>query len=672
MIDSLPIPGAPSSAHLAAYRDALVMRARLLMNAGTDVARVRQGLAALDARMDELRGRARFPVEMIAGALGLSSLEREAIGLAAARHLDPGLGDDIRRFRGERPYVDGALVMALAAMGTLPGEHALEPRGALFRAGLIEPVAPRLDHVPALLELELVPTPRLLGLLNGEVVLDPRLRDLATLVPARAGGAEGIVPRAEWTRWVALFGAAARRGGEPTHVLITGSVGVGKSEVASALAAEAGFSFVLAVGGVLLPRAPRELAQALERAAAEARMLHALLVVRDVPVADRERLAGLREVLRRLEASVILTATDEDSQSLREVAPLHLPLRRPDGDLRTLAWRAELRAAGVSLSADDVRTLAQSYPLPRPDVARAVELGAAVAGDKPITPAVLDEAARVHLKSALARYGERVRSGVRLADLVLPEEIGEQIQEIIMAVRNRPAVIARLGAGAKAHRRGIAALFDGPPGTGKTLAATVIANELELPLYRIDVSRIVDRYIGETEKNLAQIFEEAASDHAALVFDEADALFSRRVEVKDATDRYSNMQTGMLLTLIEEYEGLVMLTTNLKAGMDAALMRRIAYKLRFEVPKPPERLALWRRHLDSSIAVSQDVDVEALADDYELSGGEIYNAVLRALLRAGADGEVSQDMLRRAVRHELEAGGSLVRHQSTPENGTTL
>jgi AAA+ superfamily predicted ATPase len=658
LIERLPIPGAPSRALLAAYRDALVLRARVLLGSA-EPARIRQGLATLDARFAELRGKTQFPVEIIVNALALSPLEREAVSLAAARHLDPGLGDDIRRFRGERPWVDGALVQALAAAGTLPGEDPLDPRGAIQRGGLVEPTPPRLDHVPALLELELVPTPRLLGLLSGEVILDPRLRDAATLMPSRPGGAWGIVPIEEWRRFTSLFAAALRRQGEPSHLLVTGGPGVGKGEVAQALAAEAGFSFVLVVGGVLLPRGPRELAHELERAAGEARLMNALLVVRDVP-GDRERLAGLREALRRLETPVVLTATDEDAQPLRQVAPLHLALRRPDAELRALAWRAELAETGVVLAPEAIRDLAAGYPLPRPDVARAVELGTAVAADGPLTPAILDEAARVHLRSALARYGERVTSGVRLADLVLPEEIADQIGEIIQAVRHRPAVIARLGAGAKAHRRGIAALFDGPPGTGKTLAATVIANELELPLYRIDVSRIVDRYIGETEKNLAQIFEEAASDHAALVFDEADALFSRRVEVKDATDRYSNMQTGLLLTLIEEYEGLVMLTTNLKAGMDAALMRRIAYKLRFDVPRAPERLALWRRHLDGSVALAHDVDVESLASDYELTGGEIYNAVLRALLRAGAEGEVDQETLRRAVRLELESGGGLV------------
>jgi ATPase family associated with various cellular activities (AAA) len=627
---------------LTAFRDTLVLRARLVVGTAMDPGRSQHSLAAVAARWQELRDEATFPVDVLVDALGLTAVEREAVWLAAARHLDPGLGDDIRRFRGERGYVDGTLVQALAATTTLPGSDTpLDPRGTLLQAGLVDPVAPRLDHVPAELELELVPTPRLLGLLRGEVVLDPRLRDLASLERTRRDAAVGIVADDEWQRWVGLFRAAVG-----TPVLVTGGKGVGKRDVASALGAEAGFPLVLALAGVLLPRSPRELSHVLEHAGREARLLHALLVVRDVP----ERLVGLGEALDRLERPVVLTASDEEGEALRSVAPIHFAVRSPDPELRLRAW--EVETSGVA--PEELRRLAHHYPLPRPDITRAVALarGGTVG---------LAESARVHLRSALSRYGERVRGGVRLADLVLHDELAEQIEEIILAVRHRPAVQARLSARGQLHRRGIAALFDGPPGTGKTLAATVIANELDLPLYRIDVSRLVDRYVGETEKNLARLFEEAASDHAALLFDEADALFSRRVEVRDATDRSANMQTGLLLTLIEEYEGLVVLTTNLRSGMDAALMRRLAYKLKFEVPRAPERLALWQRHLDASIAVDADVDLIELADAHELSGGEIYNVVLRVLLRVGAEGTVTQEMLRRAVRHELEASGGLVR-----------
>jgi SpoVK/Ycf46/Vps4 family AAA+-type ATPase len=208
---------------------------------------------------------------------------------------------------------------------------------------------------------------------------------------------------------------------------------------------------------------------------------------------------------------------------------------------------------------------------------------------------------------------------------------------------------------------GIAALFNGPPGTGKTMTASAMAHDLGLPMYKIDVSSIVDRYVGETEKNLARIFEEAESERGLLLFDEADSLFTKRVEVSDSHDRYANMQVNMLLNLIDEYSGFVILTTNLKASIDTAFLRRMSFKVTFELPDTPEREALWRMHIPESTPLTRDVNLARLADHYRATGGEIRNAVYRALLMAPPGSPLDAARLSRAMALELEASGNVVK-----------
>jgi SpoVK/Ycf46/Vps4 family AAA+-type ATPase len=195
---------------------------------------------------------------------------------------------------------------------------------------------------------------------------------------------------------------------------------------------------------------------------------------------------------------------------------------------------------------------------------------------------------------------------------------------------------------------GFACLFHGPPGTGKTLAAQVIANELGLELYRVDLSRVVDKYIGETEKHLDRVFEQAADAGAIVFFDEADVLFARRTEVKDARDRYANLETGYLLQRIEQHEGLVVLATNLAEHIDAAFRRRLPVVAEFPLPSRAERVALWRLHLQRVRDIAPDVDAELLAAFDGFSGGDIRNAVTIAALLAQGESPL-------AMRHAVAA-----------------
>jgi SpoVK/Ycf46/Vps4 family AAA+-type ATPase len=201
-------------------------------------------------------------------------------------------------------------------------------------------------------------------------------------------------------------------------------------------------------------------------------------------------------------------------------------------------------------------------------------------------------------------------------------------------------------------------LFAGPPGTGKTLSAEVMARELGVDLLVVDISRVVSKWIGETEKNLADVFDAAERADAVLVFDEADALFGRRTEVSDAHDRYANLETAYLLARLERFEGLAVLATNLRQNVDPAFTRRLEFVVDFEEPTVPEREALWRVHLPPRAPLADDVDIPQLATLYAVVGGVIRNAATAsAFLAAAEDVPIARRHLLQALRREYEKAG---------------
>ena len=228
-------------------------------------------------------------------------------------------------------------------------------------------------------------------------------------------------------------------------------------------------------------------------------------------------------------------------------------------------------------------------------------------------------------------------------------------------VRQRTTVYGDWGFDRKlAMGKGVIALFAGPPGTGKTMAAEVIAADLALDLYRIDLSAVVDKYIGETEKNLEKIFRQAQSSDAILFFDEADALFGKRSEVKDAHDRYANIETAYLLQRTEEYDGLVILASNLKKNMDEAFMRRLHFAVDFPEPDEAERLSIWQRAFPAEAPRDEDLDLKSLARNLKVTGGNIRNIVLASAFLAAEDGmPIAMRHLLRAAAHEFQKLGRL-------------
>src|SRR6185436_1682429 len=209
--------------------------------------------------------------------------------------------------------------------------------------------------------------------------------------------------------------------------------------------------------------------------------------------------------------------------------------------------------------------------------------------------------------------------------------------------------------------KGMIALFSGPPGTGKTMLAGLIAKELDLDMYQVDLAQVVSKWVGETEKQLAKVFDQAERAHAVLLFDEADSLFAKRTEVKSSNDRYGNLAVNYLLQRLEAYSGVAILTTNKEAALDEALRRRLSLHLHLDVPKPPERERLWLSMMPSKAPSARNLNFKALAKEYEITGGYIKNIVLRAAFLAASEGvPINMGLLRRAAALEMEDMGRLV------------
>jgi SpoVK/Ycf46/Vps4 family AAA+-type ATPase len=239
------------------------------------------------------------------------------------------------------------------------------------------------------------------------------------------------------------------------------------------------------------------------------------------------------------------------------------------------------------------------------------------------------------LQHRLGTVARRVAPGFDWSDLVLPDDTTELIQEFLGFARHRARLLEEWGFEKKLpYGRGVSAILAGPPGTGKTMVAQLVARDLGYDLYVIELSQVVNKYIGETEKNLAKVFDEAERSHAVLFFDEADALFAKRTEVRSSNDRYANLEVNFLLQRMETYDGVTLLATNLEQGLDEAFKRRVRFSIQFELPDAGERERLWRSMFPPQAPLAPDIDWARLAATFEMAGGYIKKAVLRAALAA--------------------------------------
>jgi len=263
----------------------------------------------------------------------------------------------------------------------------------------------------------------------------------------------------------------------------------------------------------------------------------------------------------------------------------------------------------------------------------------AAAAERPVTAEDLRWGARAQNAAGLEHLAQRITPRVGFDDLVVPAPVERQLRALAGRVRHRSLVLDDWKMASAATRgRGVTVLFAGDSGTGKTMSAEVVAESLGLELYVIDLSSVVDKYVGETEKNLDRIFVEAEGVNGVLLFDEADAVFGKRSEVKDAHDRYANVEVAYLLQRMERFDGVAILTTNLRSNVDEAFLRRIDVVVEFSLPSPEQRERLWRKLIRREVPRGDDIDVPYLARSFELSGGNIRNVVLAAAFEAADAG----------------------------------
>ena len=274
----------------------------------------------------------------------------------------------------------------------------------------------------------------------------------------------------------------------------------------------------------------------------------------------------------------------------------------------------------------------------------------------------LSAAARAQTGQALAALTRRIEPAARWDDLVVPDDTMAQLRELCRRSVGRRRVLDEWGFGRKLSRgRGVNALFAGPSGTGKTMAAEIIAAELGLDLYAIDLAGVVSKWIGETEKNLDRIFRAAEDADAVLFFDEADSLFGKRSEVRDSHDRYANIEISYLLQKMEEYDGLAILATNLRQNLDEAFLRRLAFTIIFPFPEEADRRRIWQVIWPAEMPMGDDVDLDSLARQFKLSGGQIKNIALAAAHLAAAEGKpLMMAHLRHATRREYQKLGKVL------------
>ncbi len=336
------------------------------------------------------------------------------------------------------------------------------------------------------------------------------------------------------------------------------------------------------------------------------------------------------------------------------------------GARRFTIWKHGLEDLPCADEVDDraLRTLAGQFALTYAQIRSAVStaLGIAIREDRPLTVADLYEGARVSSMHHLAELADKMPPRYNLSDLILPDKQKRELMDLINMVKNRSMVLEDWGVQKKlVSGKGISALFTGAPGTGKTLSAQVIAGELGLELYRVDLSTIVSKYIGETEKNLERIFDEASSSNVILFFDEADSLFGKRSDVGDSHDRYANIEVGYLLQRIETYDGIVLMATNLGANLDEAFTRRIHFIIDYPFPDEDTRLRLWELLIPKNIERDGDVDLKEFAAAYKIAGGNIRNAVVTAIYEAAAKDmtKINKAGLLRGVEREYQKMGKV-------------
>jgi SpoVK/Ycf46/Vps4 family AAA+-type ATPase len=381
----------------------------------------------------------------------------------------------------------------------------------------------------------------------------------------------------------------------------------------------------------------------------------ALVLVIDDDV--RDRFPGLVGALVESTWPCVIVGTSPWNATWSSNPVISFDLDRSVGDLAESLWTELV----PSLAPEQLASVTQQLRLRPEQVLRSAQLAHHLAHseNRPVAAADIGWAARAQNSARLEKLAKRTAPTVTWDDLVLPEDVRSSLLEIESRYRYREVVYGKWNVAGKNNRRlGVVALFAGSSGVGKTMAAEAMAGALGLEMYQVNLSSVVDKYIGETEKNLERIFSAAEGVNGVLLFDEADALFGKRSEVSDAKDRYANVEVAYLLQRLESYEGIAILATNLRTNIDDAFSRRLDVVVDFPEPDEHHRVRLWQKFLSQGVPLRDDVDLEFLADRFRLSGGNIRNVCVAAAFLAAARGDALSmvDLVRSTAQEYRKLG----------------
>ena len=619
-----------------------------------------------------------LPLAHLLHIFSLSEFEERIVFICLAPELEQRyekfyayLQDDVTR---KRPSLN--LVLKLLCSGpaeALQARSLFSAQAPLFRSQLLSHATGDDSH---LLTRGLRLDERVVNFLLGSGGLDKQLG--ACLRPL------GSAPQLDDLRWPAEFKAQLlglaktylrSKQGLQSRMLIFnfhGPRGTGRKALAAGLCRELGIPLLVFDMREVLGRY-QDFEEAVRRIFREAVLTPGAIYLEnfDRLLKDERAASALPHLTRAVEEFGWLTFLGTESAwesdgLFKAHIYLSIELGMPDTPTRTSLWPKMVESN--NLVAEDVNweELSTKFRLTPGQMLNALvaAYNSALLRDAALPTLTADDlnlACRSQSNQKLGASARKLKPSHTWDDLILPRNGLAQMREVCAQLRHRQTVFDYWGFGRKLSLlKGLCVLFYGQSGTGKTLAVEVIANELQLDAYKIDLSTVVSKYIGETEKNLSAIFDEGENSNAILFFDEADALFGKRTEVKDAHDRYANIEINYLLQRMEEFEGLVILATNLRKNIDDAFFRRMQFAIEFPFPDEGNRYHIWKQHFPANAPVSEDIDFDFLATRLNVSGGNIRNIVVNAaFLAAENSGRIGMKHLVRAARREYEKIGRL-------------
>jgi hypothetical protein len=616
----------------------------------------------------------------LADAYDLSDFDLHVVLLALAPEIDlryervyAFLQDDVSR---RRPTVDLALNLLCATPEVkLRRRWHFTDDSPLIRRNVVRLVAEPGSTEPPLLAQALLLDERIIQRLLGYRSVDPVLRGICGIVEPDGPVAEVAALEDRLGALVALVRQAYITGG-PLCLYLSGPAGWAKRQLAAALAADVGRPLLTASLGEAVATG-LTFEALMHRVIDEAHTQQAILYAEPLDALLGTQGPGepqrLIDLLTCYEGITILAGTPVRPPAglgSRAVVPVNVPA--PTHEQRVEYWRACLAAAGEPAKDPVLQQLAGRFRLAPEQIANAVVLARSKARLRPAASDGADAgglelhelfaAARAQSDPALDGLAHKIEPVHDWTQIVLPEDTLTQLHEMCQQVVHRHQVLDAWGFGRRLSvGKGLTALFAGPSGTGKTMAADIIAGELGLDLYKIDLSGVVSKYIGETEKNLERIFTTAEKANAILFFDEADALFGKRSEVRDSHDRYANVEVAYLLQKMDRFEGVAILATNLRQNMDEAFVRRLCFAIDFPFPDEEQRARIWRILFPEEARREADIDFDTLGAQLRISGGSIKNIVLNAAFLAASGGQsIGVSHLLHATRREYQKMGKVL------------